>query len=147
MAYCTSADLAEYRPNILSLGVADWTATIAKADAQINRAIEKQWYRPECVARGLDYRSTPFDPDLLLTFATQIKEASVYLSLKLAYMYLMKDSAEADAFERQMNLFGKMFKEELIETLSSGIDYDWDGNDEIGASEKLAPKVRRLRRC
>lgn len=147
MSYCISADLAEYRPNIHGLGVLDWTATIAKADAQINRAIEKQWYRPECIARNLDYRSTVFDPALLLTAATQLKEASVYLSLKLAYMFLMKDSAEADAFERQMKLFGDMYKEELIETLSSGIDYDWDGNDEIGASEKLAPKVRRLRRC
>ena len=147
MAYCISADLAEYRPNIHNLGVLDWTATIAKAEAQINRAIEKQWYRPECVAKNLDYRSTPFDPVLFLTAATQLKEASIYLSLKLAYMYLMKDSAEADAFERQMKLFDDLYKEELQEVLSSGLDYDWDDDGEIAASEKLAPKVRRLRRC
>lgn len=146
MAYCTSDDLAAYRPNIHDLGVPDWTDIIDEGDLILDRVIELKWYRSQCKDQGLDYRNTPFDSALLLT-ANQLKRVSVYKALELAYLYLMKDAPEPDAFERQMQTFQVLYRDELQDVLASGLDYDWDGSGDLDYTEKLAPRSRRLRKC
>lgn len=147
MAYSVSDDLEAYRPNIHGLGVPDWTALISEGDTIINRTIELEWYRPQCRDYNLDYRSTIFDSDLLLSANTQLKRLSCFKALELAYLYLMKDAPEPDAFERQVGIFQKKYKEELKEVLASGLDYDWDDSGDLAYTEKLAPKIRRLQKC
>ena len=147
MAYCSSDDLEAIRPNIHDLGVPDWTAIIDEGDTIIDRAIELQWYRPQCREYNLDYRSTIFNSSLFLSASTQLKRLSSFKALELAYLYLMKDAPEPDAFERQMELFKKMYKDELKEVLASGLDYDWDESGDLAYTEKLAPKIRRLQKC
>lgn len=146
MAYCTSDDLISYRPSICGLGIPDWTTVIAEGDSIIDRAIERQWYRSQCREYGLDYRNTPFNAALLLT-VIQVKRTSIFKALELAYLYLMKDTEKPDAFERQMELFKVLYKDELKETLATGLDYDWDESGDLAYTEKLAPKIRRLHRC
>ena len=61
-------------------------------------------------------------------------------------MHLMKDSPEADGFERHRKLFSKLYTQELKELLAIGINYDWDDSGSIGADEKYEPAARRLYR-
>ena len=144
--YCDSDDLAAYRPNIHDLGVPDWTPTIIEGDTIINRAIELLWYRPQCREYNIDHRSTVFNSDLFLD-VTQLRRLSVFKALELAYLFLMKDAIEPDAFERQKGTFKGMYQEELKEVLTAGLDYDWDGSGDIADTEKSAPQLRRLQRC
>lgn len=145
--YCTDADLVKIRPDILSLGVAAWTDQIAEATSIINRAIEARWYRMACSNAGLDHREYPFNADLLLSADTQLTRLGCYKTLELAFLYLMKDSPEPDAFERECKLFAGLYKNELAEVLGAGLDYDWDETGDLAYTEKDIPVMRRLKRC
>lgn len=112
----------------------------------ILRTVESRWYRNLASSYGLDWRSTPFNSDLMLNADTQLKRAAVYKSLELIYLFLMKESPEPDAFERQVKLFAGRYKDEIGDVLTAGIDYDWDEDDEIAAGENILPRIRRLHR-
>lgn len=143
MAYCTDADMAAKRPNILSLGVTNWDAVRADAETYINKILLVRWYRPAAIANGLDPDTSPFDGTKV--DADQMKIPAVYKSLELAYMNLMKDKPEADGFERNMNLFAEEFEKALDLELSLGIKYDWD-NDGETSDEYYVRSPRRLYR-
>jgi hypothetical protein len=145
--YCVDADLVKIRPNILSLGVADWDDQRAEATSIINRALTSRWYTMACDNAGLDHRETPFNQDLLLNAATQLTRLGCYKTLELAYLYLITDSPEPDGFERDSKNFGKMYSTELAEVLGGGLDYDWDESGDLAYTEKAIPVMRRLKRC
>ena len=144
MTYCADSDLLLYRPNILSLGVSDWEDQRTEAYTLINRIINKRWYKFAAVEMGYDPDLTEFDPTSVLD--DSLKRLECYKTLELAYMHLMKDSPKADGFERNMVLFSRKYGEELDNILAIGLDYDWDGDDEIDTEEKLIPAPRRLYR-
>lgn len=146
--YCDNDDLVEVRPDILQLGVDDWTTQIAKATAKIDRDLQTRWYNDNCREYSLDYRETPFDSDLLLNKADQLTDLGVYKSLQLIYLYLAKNAPkDKDAFMSQSMVFRDMYKEELADVLAQGLDYDWDNSGDIGYTEKYMPSQRRLSRC
>jgi hypothetical protein len=145
--YCADADLVKIRPNILLLGVGAWTDQIAEATSIINRAITSRWYKMACSNAGVDHREVPFDADLLLSAETQLTRLGCYKTLELAFLFLMKDSPEPDAFERESKLFANLYKTELAEVLAAGLDYDWDETGDLAYTEKAIPVMRRLKRC
>ena len=144
--YCTNADLVKIRPDILDLGVTDWADQILEAGKVIDRAIEARWYRTVAKEYNIDPRETPFDRALLLTAEGQTTRLGSYKTLELVYLFLMKNRAD-DAFEKERLLFQKMYRDELEEVLISGLDYDWDEDDDIASSEKNQPQMRRLERA
>ena len=146
LLYHSEDDLVEVRPDILSYGVSDFDAQMEESETIINRAIDAKWYRAIAADNGIDYQETPFDGTLLLNGDTQLKRLAVYKSLQLCYMYLMKESPEPDAFERQMETFKKLYADELSEVLASGLDYDWDESGVIAAGENYQQVIRRLQR-
>lgn len=139
-------DLTEVRPDIFSYGVTDFESQMTEAEAIIIRVLDARWYREQANDRGIDWRSTPFDETLLLNVDTHLRRLAVYKSLELIYIYLMKESPEPDAFERQSNTFKKLYRDELNEVLTAGIDYDWDDSGDVGAGEIKQPSIRRLYR-
>lgn len=145
--YSVDADLVKIRPNILDLGVTEWAEKHEKAFAIINRALIAKWYRTTAYNMGIeDWRATPFDPNLV--DADQINLLSCYKTLELIYLHLMKDAPEPDGFERQMELFGKLYNAELKEVLGLGLNYDWNKDDTIDpAGETYVSSQRRLVRC
>ena len=147
MAYSKDADLAKVRPKIMEYGVSKWDDQRTEAEAQINRILDHDWYRPEANHLGVNWREYPFDSDNLLNGAEQLKTLSCYKTLSLAYLHLMKDAPEADAFERQHKLFEKLYAEELRGVLAAGIDYDWDESGVLASTETKRPVRRRLSRC
>jgi hypothetical protein len=145
--YCADADLVKIRPDILGLGVAAWTDQIAEATSIINRALQARWYNMAASNAGLDPREYPFNMDLLLSADTQLTRLGCYKTLELAYLFLMKNAPDPDAFEREHTTFGKLYKVELAEVLGAGLDYDWDESGDIAYTEKNIPVMRRLHRC
>ncbi|RLC88909.1 MAG: hypothetical protein DRJ03_01320 [Chloroflexi bacterium] len=142
--YSTDPDLVKIRPNILELGVASWNTQHTEAKAQIDRILESRWYNEVAAEHSINFRSTPFDADKC--DAAQLVRVACYKTLELAYLFLMKDSPEPDGYEREMKLFGKMYKEELNLILSLGVNYDWDDSDTIEDDERLLPRYRRTQR-
>ena len=142
--YCAEDDLIKIRPNIMGLGVDDWSDQISKAGVIIDRAIDTFWYRRIAEENDIDWRTSVFNRDLLLSAATQLTDLGCYKTLELCYRYLMKDTKEADAYERQSELFKKLYEEELSDVLDSGVDYDWDESGAVDEGENIIPQVRRL---
>ena len=145
--YVDDDALEKIRPDIFQLGVSDWDDQMDEAEELINRTLESRWYREQAEQGGIDWRSTPMDPNLFLTADTQLKRLASYKTLELCYLYLMKNvPSDADAFDKQRKIFRDMYKGELSEVLAVGLDYDWDEDDAITAGENIQPALRRLHR-
>jgi len=142
--YSDDTELIKIRPEILSYEITDWEDMHVEAKRIIDREIEALWYREQATEHGISWESVGFDDTLVDTAA--LKRLACYKTLELIYLYLMKDSAEPDAFERQMHLFHDLYVEEFQKILSLGLGYDWDSSGAIDSDEKLAPQMRRLHR-
>ena len=147
MPYSTDLDLTKIRPKIMDYAVSKWDDQRTEAEEIIHRSLEVRWYREEAEHLGVDWRSYQFNPSLMLNGTAQLKRLSCYKTLELAFLHLMKDSPEPDAYERQMDLFSKRYGEELRAVLADGIDYDWDESGDLGMLEKSRPERRRTKRC
>lgn len=143
--YCTNSDLVEIRPDILSLGVSDWSTQIVEAGKMIDRALDVQWYRRNAEDYYIDWRSNPFDRDSLSNIEEQLLRTGCYKTLELIYLYLMKHRVD-DAFAKERDLFAKLYKDEIAEVMASGIDYDWDTEGDEDADETFITRTRRLKR-
>lgn len=143
MAYSTDSDLAEVRSNIMGHGVADWSTQRTEAERQINRSLRIRWYTEAAIARGLDPTETAFDPNK--ASADQLKMASVFKTLELAYLHIANDATE-NPFLEQSSYFAKRYEDELKSILSDGVDYDWDDSGDITSTEKASRPARRLQR-
>lgn len=144
MAYSSDADLIAIRPNITSLGVSDWSSKHDEAKIIIDRVIIRRWYKEAAAEYSLDWRDTEFDSTLVEE--DTFKNLSCYKTLELIYLYLMKDSAKEDGFERERKIFRDMYNDELKEILATGIGYDWDNSGAIADTEKYHRIPRRLTR-
>jgi hypothetical protein len=145
MTYAVDADLVKVRPNILSLGVADWEVQREEAYSIINRIIIRRWYREAAKIMGYDPNLTSFEPEQVANDC--LKRLEVYKTLELAYLYLLKGGGEEDGFERQMEIFRRRYNDELNLLFDSGIDYDWSGDDTLDDDEKFIRAPRRLMRA
>jgi hypothetical protein len=141
--YVDESDLEAIRPDILNYGVSDWTDVIFRAESRIWRILEARWYRERASDFNVDPNETVFDPELLKD-PDQVKDLICFKALEFAYLYLMKDRGEADAFERQSLMFQKLFKDELSNLLTAGLDYEWGTG--YSQDERMVPRKRRLTR-
>lgn len=139
-------DLVAIRPNILSYGITDFELQMQEAENIVIRMLDARWYRNVASDNGIDFRSTPLDATLFLNASDQLSRLACYKSLQLIYLHLMKESPEADAFERQSATFKKLYSEEQKEVLDAGLDYDWSDDGTIDAGENIVPRIRRLQR-
>lgn len=142
MTYCTDADLVKYRPNILQLGVESWEEQREEAYKVINRVLETRWFRKVAPEMGFDILLTSFDPDLVKE--NNLTRLEIFKTLELIYMYLKKDSPEADGFERNEKAFRERYNEELEMVLSIGVEYDWDASGTVEQDERYIYQPRRL---
>jgi len=145
MTYCVDNDLLKYRSNILSLSVDSWETQRDEAYSIINRMIVARWYNQVAPTQGIDPSLTLFDPAKVGD--DQLNRLECFKTLEFAYMILMKDSPEADGFERNMSLFAKMFNTEFDSIISLGLSYDWDASGAIGDEERAQTAPRRLMRA
>lgn len=143
-AYCTEAELADVQANILDPLVSgeDYSAQLAEATRQIDRDLDLRWYRQAAAELEIDHRETPFDRDLLLSAATQLKRLGQLKGLQLVCGYLK--SAVTDSAWRELEvLYAQQYAEELEQVLAAGLDYDWDENATIADEERATRAMPR----
>lgn len=145
MAYCTDADLEEYRSDIMDLGIDSWETQREEASRIITRVITARWYNKVAPSLGVDPLMTPFDPDKVQ--GDDLKRLACYKTFELAYALITKNSQEADGFDRLRQTYKVEYGEELDSILGIGLTYDWDGNDEVDIQEIRIQAPRRLSRC
>ncbi len=141
--YCTQDDLLELRPSIEGYGVDSWEKQITEAGVLIDRTLLSTWYRPACKEKDINSYETTFDRDKLLNIETQLKRLAVFKALELIYFHLRLEG-QSDHFNNEYEVFRDQYKVELKEVWRSGIDYDWDDDASIAASESYNRRVRRL---
>jgi hypothetical protein len=124
----------------MNYGVSDWTEKIFKAETRVFRTLEARWFKENAGDFSLAV-DVVFDPALLKD-PDQIRLLICYKALEYVYRYLMKDSPQADPFERQSEVFNKLYKEELATVLASGLDYEWGTG--LPSAERTIPRRRRL---
>lgn len=147
MAYSEDSDLIDIRPDILDLGVPDWTTKHDQAQAFIDRAIDKKWYRSVALDNNIDYRDVPYDGANLADEGIQLKTLSCYKTLEFIYLYLQKNTEKGDGFGRQRIIFKDLYNEEFDDVVNTGLDYDWDRSGTIVLAEQMQTKKRRVGRA
>lgn len=154
---CTDADIKKIRPNILTYGITTWVADVTtdsvitgvdvltEATNQITRILDIRWYRDAAGAHWEDPLDADSRFDIDKVKPAPLNRAAVYKCLELAYQYLMDDSPEPDAFERNSKFFAKQFEKEMDFVVADGIIYDWDADNSF-SDQDIEPIQRRLLR-
>lgn len=143
--YSTDADLQEYEPDILNLGIPEFQDLHEKTYDDINRLIEIDWW-PRASYRQYDItRGTYANIDVTLLVDNQWKRAAVYHVLAY-YIYprLSTFTPEGDVYMEKMQYYKDKFKEEFNLCLKQGVQYDYNNDSTIEESEKLPVHFNRL---
>ena len=143
--YATDADLQEYEPDILNLGIPTYKDLHEKSFDDINRLIEIDLW-PRASYRQYDIRRGTYaniNVDLLVD--SQWKRAAVYHVLAY-YIYprLSTFTPEGDVYMEKMQYYKDRFKEEFDLCLKQGVQYDYNNDSTIEESEKLPVHFNRL---
>lgn len=141
MAFSTDSDLEIRRAGILQLLPNGASAQRRLAEEELVADIERLWRRPACAARGIDWRSQPFDP--ARADPRELKRLSVLKTLVYAHEHLMKYGGEADGFERMREVYEREYQNELRVLLDAGLNYDWPNDD----ADRPTPASRLLERA
>lgn len=137
MAYSTDADLVELLPDILDLGIAEFTAEHVQAASDIERELLGSWWGKKGI-------SGDFDPTKLT--ASQFKLASCYLVLWKYALPQLTNWVDGDRFQNMINWYRSRYGEEMAAIMAAGISYDEDGDSVVTAEEKASIGAGRLSR-
>lgn len=143
MAYATDSDVAKVNGDVFTAGAEDLSAIHTEATRVIDRLLDTGWYRTEAYERGVDWRETPFDADLMLNASTQLKQAAVFKFIALA-AERFDNYQEGSKWALMREHFEERFADEMASVLAGGIDYDWDSSGTVDDDEKFFPTKTRL---
>lgn len=139
----------EYEPDILNYGIADFTAELTKAQADVLRDIRIRWWPTQQMGTH-DLRilgTGQQEPDEDLYTASQFTRACVYQALGFhIYPKLAKFEPDLDIFERKMEFYRKEYERELDLVLRDGVEYDLDSSGTVSDAEKQTESFLRLKR-
>ena len=137
MAYSTDADLTEYQPDIMTLGIDSFTEEHIKAQSDIIRELRAKWFSKKSTDKELD-------PTLLTD--NQFKVASVYLVLWKYALPQLTNWIDGDRFLEMIKFYKSRYGEEMADILASGVEYDADDDGIVTKSEKVSIGAGRLSR-
>ena len=145
----TIDNVKEYEPDILNYGLADFTAELTKAQADVLRDMRIRWWPTQQMGlydlRILGTGQTEPDEDLYT--ASQFTRACVYQALGFhIYPKLAKFEPDLDIFERKMEFYRKEYERELDLVLRDGVEYDLDSSGTVSDAEKQTESFLRLKR-
>lgn len=150
MPFATLTDLLESDPTITEYGEIDFTAELARAEAEVIRIIRVRWW-PTFASRtrlnditltltGPIMDSTKLDP-------TQWTRATVYYCLAhYICPKLSKFEEVPDRFRNQMDYYSTRFETEFDICVREGVRYQLDDNAAFSDAERTPDTDLRLRR-
>ncbi len=131
MAFSTDANLLDYVPDILELGIDSFNREHARAKADIERELRINWWDK----KGL---SGEMNPAYLTD--SQFTRCSAYLVLWKYALPQLTNWVEDDRFQNMMDFYKARYGEELESILRDGIEYDAD-NDSVVTQEERKPYI------
>ena len=150
MPFATLADLLEVDPTITEYGEIDYTAELARAEAEVVRIIRVRWW-PTFASRtrlnditltlaGPIMDETKLDP-------TQWTRATVYYAMAhYICPKLSKFEEIPDRFRNQMDYYASRFETEFDLCVREGVRYQLDDNAAFSDAERTPDTDLRLRR-
>tara|TARA_R110000787_G_scaffold279942_1_gene390373 strand:+ start:41 stop:454 length:414 start_codon:yes stop_codon:yes gene_type:complete len=137
MAFSTDANLVDLIPDILSLGITQFTDEHPKAQSDIERELRIKWWPKKGISGEMD--------NTKLTDA-QFTRCASYLVLWLYALPQLTNWVEDDRFMHMITFYRARYGEELEAILNDGVEYDADGDGTVQDDEKIANDANRLDR-
>jgi hypothetical protein len=138
MAFSTNEDLQQYAPEVFDQGVEDWTAELAKAEADVTNYVKVRWHSNH-------YSRTQWDAARLTE--TQWTKATVYRALAVYILpKLSTFRPEGDPFREQITFYKELYAEEMDLQFALGIEYDLNDDGTVADGEVHEYKQNRLYR-
>jgi hypothetical protein len=146
MTFATNANLLDYQADIFDHGIDDFTAELAKAQYDVARRLETDWWNVERNSRSRGINLTTggqFDINKLT--ASQWTRCTVFRALS-AYIYpkLSTWRPEGDAFREQLAFYQARFSEEIVQEMAVGVQYDFNDDGTTQANERVQTQQNRL---
>lgn len=135
MAFSTDADLTDIIPDILTLGITQFTDEHPKAQSDIEREIRNRWWEK----RGI---SGELNPNYLTD--SQWTRAAVYLVLWKYALPQLTNWVDGDRFQNMIDFYKSRYAEELEAVFQDGVEYDDDNSGTIEEDEKTPINHGRL---
>jgi len=135
MAFSTDADLTDIIPDILTLGITQFTDEHPKAQSDIEREIRNRWWEK----RGI---SGELNPNYLTD--SQWTRTAVYLVLWKYALPQLTNWVDGDRFQNMIGFYKSRYAEELEAVFQDGVEYDDDNNGTIDEDEKTPINHGRL---
>jgi hypothetical protein len=135
MAFSNDADLMAIVPDILNLGIDNFSTEHARAQADIERKIRADWWEK----RGY---SGELDPTKLTD--SQWTRSAVYLVLWKYALPQLTNWVDNDRFLGMIDFYKARYGEEIEAVFRDGVEYDADGDSTITNKEKEPINSGRL---
>lgn len=134
--FATNNDLLDLLPAVFDHGVEDWTVELNRAEEDILRKIQAEWYNKR-------YNNDNWDPANLVE--SQWTQATLYRALSNYIMpRLTQWRTDGDAFQTQIKFYQDKFAEEIADQFAIGIQYDYNEDGNIDESEEYYNQQDRL---
>lgn len=137
MAFSTDSDLTAIIPDILNLGISDFSSEHAKAESDIKREIRHRFWPRTNYGGEMD--------DTLLT-DTQWTRANAYLVIWKYAMPQLTNWVEGDRFREMQAFYRDLYNQELEAVFADGVEYDYNEDGTVSESEKDIRSSQRLTR-
>ena len=137
MAFSTDSDLTAIQPDILTLGISDFSAEHAKAEADIKREIRRRYWSRTGFGGEMD--------DTLLTDA-QWTRANAYLVFWKYALPQLSNWVGDDRFLQMIQFYKDLYHQEMEDVFADGVEYDYNNDGTVDEGEKDLRITGRLNR-
>lgn len=135
MPMSADSDLLEIQPDILSLGISSFADEHARAQADIERSLRRDWWPNKGISGEMKSN--------LLT-ESQFNKASSYLVLWKYALPQLATWATEDRFSAMLAFYKGLYEGEMSDIMLDGIEYDQDDDGVIENNEKIPVHFGRL---
>jgi hypothetical protein len=135
MAFSVDSDLTAIQPDILTFGIASFSAEHAKAEADIEREIRNRWWNK--TGRTGELNAT------LLTDSQWTRTAAFLVLWKYALPKLT-NWVDGDRFKQMIDFYKSRYGEELEAVFLDGVEYDADSSGAVSNIEKTPLHFGRM---
>ncbi len=148
MAFADNENLMELvGTTIFDHGVEDFTDELNKAESDVKRYIEVNWFKETYATKRKLVGSTVgsvFDATLLTE--TQWTHSTIYLAMYRYILPRLSPFRGDDSFSNQISFYKERYFEEIREEMAKGVEYDANDDGTVTEAEKHTHRKDRVYR-
>ena len=134
MAYSSDADLLDFIPDILNLGIDSFLDEHPKAEADIQRELRIKWWPKKRLLYSDSDSYLEMDNSKLTE--SQFVTVATYLVLWRYALPQLTNWVDGDRFSNMIEFYKARYSEELENILADGVEYDDNDDGIVQDSEK-----------